>query len=112
MSVPTLECRVVGPEMAKALADFFARLTAAGVSTHFHPHPFTAEEAERRANFSGQDLYYVLWDGGVVLGYGMLRGWDQGYEVPSIGIAVDPRLKGQGMGRMFMEFLHAAARLR
>lgn len=49
---------------------------------------------------------------GEVLGYGLLRGWDQGYDVPSLGIAIRPDRRGQGLGILLMHFLHAAARQR
>jgi len=39
----------------------------------------------------------------------MLRGWDEGYETPSLGIAVHPDARGLGLARTFMGFLHAAA---
>jgi [ribosomal protein S18]-alanine N-acetyltransferase len=40
----------------------------------------------------------------------MLRGWDEGYDVPSLGIAVHPESRGQGLGELLMHFLHCAAR--
>jgi ribosomal protein S18 acetylase RimI-like enzyme len=42
----------------------------------------------------------------------MLRGWDEGFEVPYLGIAIHPGERGQGYGRVLMEYLHAAARER
>jgi ribosomal protein S18 acetylase RimI-like enzyme len=42
----------------------------------------------------------------------MLRGWDEGYEVPSLGIALHPHAQGQGLAHLFMDFLHVAARRR
>jgi ribosomal-protein-alanine N-acetyltransferase len=42
----------------------------------------------------------------------MLRGWDAGYAVPSLGMALHPSARGQGLGRTFMELLHDAARTR
>jgi ribosomal protein S18 acetylase RimI-like enzyme len=105
-----LECRTLGPEWADALADFFQTLTKAGDEREFHPHPLTANEAARRCHYSGKDLYYVLVAGGNILGYGMLRGWDEGYDVPSLGIALHPAERGKGLGKVFMHFLHAAAK--
>ena len=63
----------------------------------------------KRANYQGRDLYYALADGMTMIGYGMLRGWDEGYEIPSLGLALDSSVRGHGYGRMFMHFLHAAA---
>lgn len=87
-------------------------LRAAGDEKHFHPHPLTDGEARRRARYVGKDLYYTLVESGRVLGYGMLRGWDEGYEVPSLGIAVHPNARGVQLGELLMRFLHAAARRR
>lgn len=107
-----LECRRLTSDWASGLADFFHAVEHAGDSKHFHPHPLTREEAEARARYAGKDLYYVLVEGKRVLGYGMLRGWDEGYQVPSLGIVMHPSLQGAGLGKMFMHFLHAAARRR
>ena len=42
----------------------------------------------------------------------MLRGWDEGYKVPSLGITIHPSVREVGLGRLFMHFLHVAARRR
>ena len=89
---------------------FFERLRDHQIDKFFHPHPLTREEAPKRAAYGGLDFYCVLVLGADVVGYGMLRGWDEGYEVPSLGIVIDPSAQGKGYGRLLMEFLHAAAR--
>jgi ribosomal-protein-alanine N-acetyltransferase len=109
MNDSVLECRAVRPDIVDSLGELFERLRQAGTEDFFHPHPLTANEAVKRANYLGRDLYYVLADGKVLIGYGMLRGWDEGYDIPSIGLALDASARGQGYGRMFMHFLHAAA---
>lgn len=87
-------------------------LEAARETEFFYPHPFDDEAVEKNIRHVGRDLYYVLTDGEDVLGYGMLRGWDEGYLVPSLGIAIHPNARGIGLGKILMCFLHAAARLR
>ena len=108
----TLEFRTLYPELQAALAEFFKALAKGDDASYFHPHPFTAEEAQQRCAYQGKDLYYVAIDGQKVLGYGMLRGWDEGFAVPSLGIALHPNARGTGLGGAFMQVLHAAARLR
>jgi len=110
--IAALEFRKLGPDLEGALADFFAELKASGTAEYFHPHPFTAEEAKTLCHRQGEDLYYVAVAGGRILGYGMLRGWDDGYEVPSLGIAFRSGDRGIGLGKSFMVFLHSAASLR
>lgn len=89
---------------------FFSKLRESEVSQYFHPHPFTSEEATKRATYRGKDLYYVILCGIEVVGYGMLRGWDEGYTVPSLGIAIRADYRGYGLGRLLIDFLHHAAR--
>ena len=112
MNSSALEFRVVDKTLEQPLAEFFRALKKAGDDKHFHPHPLTKEEATNRARYSGKDLYYVLVEGDKVLGYGMLQGWDEGYAVPSLGIAIHPLARGMGLGKLFMHFLHTAARRR
>jgi ribosomal protein S18 acetylase RimI-like enzyme len=110
--IAALECRALCRELAPALAQFFERIAAAGVDKVFHPHPFTSDEATRLSRYAGMDHYYALLLGGEMVGYGLLRGWDEGYDVPSLGIAILPAAQGRGFGRLLMEFLHVAAALR
>ena len=107
-----VEVRTAGAALAQPLGEFFESLKAAGEEAQFHPHPLDRAEAERRVRYDGRDLYYVLMDGGRVIGYGMLRGWDEGYDIPSLGIAVRPDERGKGLSKLLMLFLHAAARRR
>jgi ribosomal-protein-alanine N-acetyltransferase len=102
----------LSPELAESLAELFAALREAGDERWFHPHPLTREEAERLCAYDGADVYAVVSEGGRVVAYGMLRGWDEGYEIPSLGLAVHPSARGGGAGRALMEHLHEEARAR
>lgn len=94
---------------AESLAGFFEALVSSGEARYFHPHPLTREEAFARARYRGNDLYYLFIEDEAVVGYGMLRGWDEGYEIPSLGIAIHPEARGKGLACAFMFFLHAVA---
>ena len=108
-SNPALEFRRLAPDLLPGLTGFFESMIANRDDEFFHPHPFTDVEAERLCGYAGKDLYSVAVVGGRVLAYGMLRGWDEGYAVPSLGIAVHPSARGTGLGLAFMHYLHAAA---
>jgi GNAT superfamily N-acetyltransferase len=107
--VDTLEIRELGPELEKPLARFFAAVIDQGVDKWFHPHPFTEKEASLRVNYSGRDAYYAVVLRGEIIAYGMLRGWDEGFNIPSLGIAVHPLHEGRGIARVFIRFLHLVA---
>jgi ribosomal protein S18 acetylase RimI-like enzyme len=102
----SLDFRSVSPQDADALVELFEDVDY----TFFRPHPFTAEEAIRIANLPGQDLYVLLFDGGRPVAYGMLRGWDEGFDIPALGIAVRTDSHREGFGRLMMEHLHELAR--
>jgi len=107
-----LEFRVLGPQMLVGLSGFFRAFAEGPDRDFFHPHPMTDEVAARICAYDGRDLYYAACGGGNVLAYGLLRGWDEGFEIPSLGIAIHPEARGRGLARPFMTFLHAAAKFR
>lgn len=105
-----LEFRTLAPELEDQLAQLFAALQAAGDATYFHPHPLTRSAAHELCTYHGEDLLYVALDGGGALAYAMLRGWDEGYSIPSLGIALHPAVRGTGLAKTLMSFLHHAAK--
>jgi ribosomal protein S18 acetylase RimI-like enzyme len=101
----SLEFHVVGPADFTILAELFLDID----QTFFRPHPFTADEAGKIASHTGRDIYALLLEDGKAVAYGMLRGWDEGYPVPSLGIAVRTSDHGRGLGRTMMAHLHLEA---
>jgi len=97
---------VVGPSDDQVLADLLDRID----STYFRPHPMTPDEAHRIATRDGRDLYLLGYADEEAVAYGMLRGWDEGYPTPSLGVAVRTDRTRLGYGRAMMLALHAAAR--
>lgn len=108
----SIDCRTLGPAWKEPLKEFLKALEKAGDHRHFHPHPFTDEVIDGLARHRGRDLYTVVVEENRVLGYGMLRGWDEGFETPSLGIAIHPAARNLGLGKALMQFLHATARER
>ncbi len=97
--------RIVEPGDEAILSEIFADIDG----TYCRPHPFTPAEARRIARKTGRDVYAVLVEDGRAVAYGMLRGWSEGYAVPSLGIAVRTSAQGRGLGRTMMDCLHAEA---
>ncbi len=69
------------------------------VTGSFDPFPMSAATADRIMAERREDRYFGAFeeDGGMVA-LSMLRGWDEGFDVPSFGIAVDHRRHGRGLG--------------
>lgn len=107
-----IECVAFRPGWEGELARFFAALAAGGDEGYFRPHAGDEATLRALAQSIGTDLYYLLVQERNVLAYGLLRGWDAGYAVPSLGIAVHPATRSAGLGRLMMEYLEAMAMLR
>jgi ribosomal protein S18 acetylase RimI-like enzyme len=106
------DIRQVQSAMESQLAFFFRILSDAEELDLFHPHPFTSQQASVIANCSGKDFYVLMMLEDSVVGYGMLRGWDEGYDIPSLGITIHPKFRGLGIGNLMMQYLHVVARLK
>ena len=79
---------------------------------HFHPFPMTRETAERLCLGQFKDCYYISFLDNAMVGLAMLRGWDEGYEVPSFGVFVDYRYRGLGLGRVLTDYAMIDAKLK
>ena len=92
-----------------SVAALFARCRDHEEMAFFDPFPLTSETARRLAREKRLDRYYVADASSDLVGLSMLRGWDEGYEVPSFGVMVDPAWHGQGVGSALSDFTIAAA---
>jgi ribosomal protein S18 acetylase RimI-like enzyme len=95
----TLHFEPVGPGHLDTLSALFERNANPQVTEMFDPFALNAAEARRIALKPRQDAYYLASDGELSLGFSMLRGFDEGYAIPSFGIFVDHEHHGRGVGR-------------
>jgi ribosomal protein S18 acetylase RimI-like enzyme len=79
--------------------------------TFFHPHEFSYSGLWSEVK-KEKDYYVFLMDVDTIAGYGMLRGWEEGYEIPSLGIMTDINYRGKGIAFQMMEHLHEVAKQR
>lgn len=99
---------------APLLSVFFRALVASGCDGMFHPHPFDAATAARICRLAADgttasDEYHAMIEDDRIVAYGMLRGWAEGYAVPSLGIAVLPECRRRGLAQRLMDHLHRIA---
>jgi RimJ/RimL family protein N-acetyltransferase len=106
-----LEYKKISEVDSGKLLKFFSEIVENEDDLFFHPHAFDEETVKYLCvNYKGKDLYYVIYLNFNIVGYAMLRGWDEGYEIPSLGIILSKNIRGSGISKNFMEFLHLIAK--
>lgn len=99
-------------EHVEQLKKFFEAINSPPYIDDFSPHPFDSSNAERICKYQGKDKYCaILLNGEAVIGYGLLRGWDEGYEVPALGLCVLKEYHGKGLGKLLINFLETVSRM-
>lgn len=105
--------RRLGRMDASSAAGFFEDCRRdAEIGRFFRPHPLTAEFAHLLCDRleSMRDRYYGVFHRGTMAAYFMLRGWDEGYAVPSFGCCTHPDLRDAKLGHAMIA--HAIAESR
>jgi ribosomal protein S18 acetylase RimI-like enzyme len=97
---------------AQALAELFEQNRVPAVTDSFDPFPLTADEAKRITLEPRLDAYFVASMESELVAMSMLRGFDEGFAVPSFGIFVDHRHQGRGVGCRLTAWTVAEARRR
>ena len=94
------------------LEHFFTEMKEVDGLSFFHPHPSDSITLAEICQNPGKDYYCGAFAGSTIEAYGMLRGWNEGYLEPSLGLAVTPKSQGTGLGQLLLQHLHAESRRR
>lgn len=76
----------------------------------FHPHELSWGPLKNIILAKSRDFYGFFINNNEIIGYGILRGWDEGFEIPSLGILINKKHQGEGYGLKVMERLHQIAK--
>jgi len=60
----------------------------------------------------GKDIFMGMYRDDRLIGFFMLRGWNEGYEIPSYGVLVDERYSGYGLTRLSLKLAKSICKLR
>src|SRR5215213_6501534 len=92
------------------LETFFVQNDVPQVTETFTAFPLNAEITHFITEQPHKDKYYLLLLDGQPVGFSMLRGFDEGYSVPSFGIFIDHRFQGRGFGKKLLQVTVEEAR--
>lgn len=96
-------------------ADLLSKLLSGQSSEYgkfFHPFPFDRKSIKNRLSRTVRDYYWGIFSYDILMGYFMLRGWDEGYEIPSFGVLIDEAYRNRGLATLSLNFAIVVARYR
>ncbi len=70
---------------------------------HFHPFGFDAATLAAQFMAAKRDRFLGIYENEALLGFFMLRGFDEGYQRPSFGVFVAEVTAGRGLARFALE---------
>lgn len=103
--------RPLGIEDARALSEMLSAQRPE-YTRFFFAFGFDADEIARVLAGRGRDVYMGLLLRGELAGFFMLRGWDEGYEVPALGTFISEQYRGRGLMQLTVELTKVICRLR
>lgn len=81
------------------LSLFFQENDVPKIKDTFTAFPLNDDSAATITDQVHKDKYYLLLSGQTIVGFSMLRGFDEGYTIPSFGIMIDYRYHNMGLGK-------------
>ncbi len=86
------------------LIAFFVRNNCLEVTHNFRPFPLIEQSAGDLLKPDRKDLFFILEENDAFLAFSMLRGKDEGFDIPSFGIFVDWEHQCCGYGNHLSEW--------
>jgi len=90
--------RLIGPDDFNLLSKFFEKNNSSLITNGFTAFPLNDESAKFICKPNHKDKYYFYTEELSILGFSMLRGWEEGFDIPSFGVFVDKDWQGKGIG--------------
>lgn len=84
-----ISVREIISEDFKPLTQFLQKNNIKEIRRQFNPFPLTCNTAYRIAYKNHINRYYTTIFNEKIIGLGMLRGWDEGFSIQSLGLLVD-----------------------
>ncbi|GAH34656.1 unnamed protein product, partial [marine sediment metagenome] len=104
LDITKLEIRPVRRQDHQKISLFFKTNNISQITRHFTPFQLNDKSARYITRTDHKDPYYLALTQTQVIGLSMLRGWDEGFSTPSIGILIDYRYHNKGIGRKLMNY--------
>lgn len=102
--------KIIRPDDLGQLLTFFSENNVELITRSFAPFTLSSETARWIACEPHNDKFYLGLIENEPVGFSMLRGWDEGFSIPSFGIFIDHRKHGLGLGKEMLDLTIEAAK--
>jgi RimJ/RimL family protein N-acetyltransferase len=111
MEIANLTFRPLRADDASALSEWL-RAQPPAYARFFHPFGYDELAVADALARQERDVFMGLFWGEGIVGFFMLRGWNEGYEVPAFGILIDEQYRGCGLEMAALDTAKVICRLR
>lgn len=111
MEIANLTFRPLRVDDASALSSWL-RAQPPAYARFFHPFGYDEPAVADALVHQERDVFMGLFWGEGIVGFFMLRGWNEGYEVPAFGILIDEQYRGCGLEMAALDTAKVICRLR
>ena len=111
MEIANLMFRPLRAEDASALSKWL-RAQPPTYARFFRPFGYDEGSIAKTLASQGPDVFMGLFWREEIVGFFMLRGWNEGYEVPAFGILIDEQYRGYGLEMAALDTAKVICRLR
>jgi RimJ/RimL family protein N-acetyltransferase len=98
----SIEISELGPEYARALSKLLIAADK-NYSQHFVPFSFDENSIKKILKRAKNDKYFGVFISNELVGFYMLRGFDEGYNIPSFGIWIAEQYSGLGLSKLTLQ---------
>jgi hypothetical protein len=91
---------------------YFLKDQPAGYLDYFHPFEFDVVTLRENLRRAVHDLYMGIFLYDTLIGVFLIRGWDEGYFIPSFGIAIGHMHQGYGISQIAISYSKAVCKLK
>lgn len=72
-------------------------------SKYFTPFNFNTETIKEILSKSRKDIFFGLFLNNKIIGFYMLRGFDEGFKIPSYGVWISNKYAGKGLAKLTLQ---------
>lgn len=105
-----LTINILTPENGVAISSLL-RGNSPKYQQYFYPFSFDEVEITTILENVKMDKYWGIWEDNILVAFFMLRGFDEGYDIPSYGVCVNEKYSGNGLLKLSLQFVIAWCKL-